>query len=566
MKAFAKILFCFVVLTVGRLSAQEAFAPLVTENCVAFVHVDFSKVEIDRVKTVVQKAGEDVLRGLGFDDSSFRSTARELRTELEILDILIRPTYDTITKDLGIREIAIIVDMGLSGDIEEEAPLAFFAIPWKDKTAKDIDTLRKLLHMDHSFVDFVNVGNFLIPHADAQTVEEWAAEMEPAPESPIFDALKNVAEAEIKVAVTLPEKLRLKAQTEDLSDMPNEFKDMFLFASQKVQWLSASLSLHELHGGKPPKDTDIFWTLKMATHNDAVQLREMLEQAIEFAITTMRSEMAQNDELAFQLPPLFFEFIRGFQQTMLPEIEGDSLRYRLTDANTVVAVSGVGVALLLPAVQAAREAARRMQCSNKIHQIGIAFHNFHDVYQMFPPLYSVDEDGKPLHSWRVHILPFIEQTALYQQIRLDEPWDSEYNKQFHEIIIDAYRCPSNGHIKGKANCNYSVIAGESFAPAKKANSNLGPTGFHSISDGSSNTIAIIEVREPFCWMDPTADVTLEELEKGINAKDGRAGSFHPSGYNVGFVDGSVRFIANTIDLKVLRALATRAGGESVFVP
>jgi len=87
----------------------------------------------------------------------------------------------------------------------------------------------------------------------------------------------------------------------------------------------------------------------------------------------------------------------------------------------------------------------------------------------------------------------------------------------------------------------------------------------AITDGTSTTLALVEVREPFNWMDPTADVTLDELMKGINA-GGRVGSFHPGGCNVTAFDGARQFIPDNIDLSVLRALATPSGGESVLFP
>jgi len=227
----------------------------------------------------------------------------------------------------------------------------------------------------------------------------------------------------------------------------------------------------------------------------------------------------------------------------------------------LVVIVGPMIALLLPAVQASREAARRVMCMNNVKQIVLAFQIYHDKHDAFPPLYTVDEEGNPLHSWRVLILPYIEQNALYNQIRLDEPWDSAYNQQFHDQMIMVYQCPSNKLApRGSGLCSFVAIAGEGFVPAENAKQITG-NGLKEITDGTSNTIAVIEVREPFCWMDPTADVTLDELENGINS--GRVGSFHTGGCNVGFFDGSVRFFANTIDLTVLRALATPAGGESV---
>jgi len=220
------------------------------------------------------------------------------------------------------------------------------------------------------------------------------------------------------------------------------------------------------------------------------------------------------------------------------------------------------VELMKPAVGAAQAAAKRMQCTNHLTMIGLAIHNYYDVYNGLPPLYTVDADGKPLHSWRVLILPFIEEMELYDKIRLDEPWDSTHNKQFHNAVVAVYSCPDNTACKPGKACTYSAIAGQGFVPAK-AGSRIGHT-FAAITDGTSNTLAVVEVKEPFCWMDPTADITLDELAKGINA--GRAGSFHSGGCNAAFFDGSVRFIADIVDKGVLRALGDPKSGKAVSLP
>ncbi len=105
-----------------------------------------------------------------------------------------------------------------------------------------------------------------------------------------------------------------------------------------------------------------------------------------------------------------------------------------------------GVYVLYPAQQGGGSASppsTRMQCSNHIKQIAIAMNNYHDTLTKLPPAYTVDAEGRPLHSWRVLILPYIEQQELYERIRLDEPWDSPYNRQFHNVDIPQYRCPAD---------------------------------------------------------------------------------------------------------------------------
>ena len=100
------------------------------------------------------------------------------------------------------------------------------------------------------------------------------------------------------------------------------------------------------------------------------------------------------------------------------------------DAATLQAVAKP----LMAAIAAARGNAQRQMSMNNLKQIGLAMHNYHDVNKRFPPAANLDAAGKPLLSWRVHILPYLEQEALYKQFKLDEPWDSEHNKKLAEIV------------------------------------------------------------------------------------------------------------------------------------
>jgi prepilin-type processing-associated H-X9-DG protein len=213
------------------------------------------------------------------------------------------------------------------------------------------------------------------------------------------------------------------------------------------------------------------------------------------------------------------------------------------------------VALLLPAVQAARESARRMSSSNNLKQIGLALHNFHDTYKKFPPRVSTDASGKPLLSWRVAILPFVEQAELYQQFKLDEPWDSEHNRKLIPRMPPVYQLPGRGPGDGKTSY---------LMPAGKGTFGEQPTArtLADIKDGTSNTIMCVEANNDraVIWTKP------DDLE--VNPQrpvDGLTGA-RPGGFNVLFADGAVRFVAQTIDPQVLRALFSPAGGESVRLP
>ncbi len=218
------------------------------------------------------------------------------------------------------------------------------------------------------------------------------------------------------------------------------------------------------------------------------------------------------------------------------------------------------VAMVLPAIQASRQAARRMQGTNQLKQILLALHNFGQANKVFPAGYSADKDGKPLLSWRVHILPFIEGGDLYKQFHLDEPWDSPHNKKLIEQMPRLYRAPNS---KGKPGMtNYLGVGGADGIFVRPAPGNrLGAT-FGSIRDGLSNTIAVVEVPDESAviWTKP-ADFAPNK-EKPIKGLLG----LNPGGFQAGIADGSVRFISENIDPDVLRALFTKADGKAVSVP
>jgi hypothetical protein len=229
--------------------------------------------------------------------------------------------------------------------------------------------------------------------------------------------------------------------------------------------------------------------------------------------------------------------------------------FTIIELLVVIAIIGMLVVLLLPAVPAAREPARRMQCTNNMKQILIGFYNYHDIYGSLPPAYTVDNNGKPLHSWRVLILPYVEQTALYENIRLDEPWDSEHNSQFHSKVPTIFRCPSAGHIREvppvpvPTGCFYSVIDGPEAAF-------FGSEAKIMKSKQLSETIFLVERRTPVNWMDPSREISFETACKGINVDTMGISSYHPKGVNIGLGDGSTRFLKETTDKEILRKMLT----------
>ena len=226
--------------------------------------------------------------------------------------------------------------------------------------------------------------------------------------------------------------------------------------------------------------------------------------------------------------------------------------------STFLIVPLVLIALLLPAVQAAREAARRAQCTNNQKQIGLAMHNYNMEKGTLPPAAKYDADGKPLLSWRVLLLPYLDAQGLYDQFNLDEPWDSPHNKPLVAQMPPVFRCPSEPPAEGMT--TYEVIVDPSAVFTGE------PMGvsFADVTDEKGATFLVVEAKNPVPWTKP------EELSLASPDPTLGAGSKHPGGFNATMVDGSVRFIRtlgnNASSPQDLRALATRNGREPVLAP
>jgi hypothetical protein len=206
----------------------------------------------------------------------------------------------------------------------------------------------------------------------------------------------------------------------------------------------------------------------------------------------------------------------------------------------------------------------RKKSQNNLHQIGIALHIFHDVYKGFPPAAMCDRQGKPCLSWRVAILPYIEQEALYNQFKLDEPWDSAHNIKLLAQMPKIY-APVGMKTKEPGLTFYQGFVADPKLGGEHAtawettlapNSPFGAQGIRilSITDGTSNTIFVVEAGEAVPWTKPV------DLPYDPNKPLPKLGGVFKEGFNALLVDGSVLFAPRDFDVKTLRLLITRADG------
>lgn len=219
--------------------------------------------------------------------------------------------------------------------------------------------------------------------------------------------------------------------------------------------------------------------------------------------------------------------------------------------------------ITLPAITAARRAAMRTDSANRMRQMVLAMHNYHDANGALPARFAMDAEGNPLLSWRVHILPYIEQNDLYQQFHLDEPWDSEHNKTLVDQMPSDYSHPSlkleSGHTVYMAPQGPGAIMIDPESSVEERGNPVG-TRFEDVRDGTSQTALLLETsaENAVIWSKPD-DYKWEDQ---MRPENGLCDAWK-SGVNVALADGSVQFFTFEKLADIFEALVKSSDGEVI---
>ena len=236
----------------------------------------------------------------------------------------------------------------------------------------------------------------------------------------------------------------------------------------------------------------------------------------------------------------------------VPSKPKTGLKFYLIRLLAIGAVIAVVIALMLPAVRHNPSAKRRAQCKINLRQIGLALNNYHDRYHAYPPAYTIDAHGKPLHSWRTLLLPYLDYRALYKKIDLAKAWDDPVNAEAFKTNVIAFHCPS---FDGPMNhTTYMAVVG-----SRSCFRSTQPRQLSEITDRHADTLMVIEVAsdKTVPWMAPVDANEQLILDFGPKTK------LNHRETHALFVDGTVRYLDADLEPAARRALISVDGNDSV---
>jgi prepilin-type processing-associated H-X9-DG protein len=348
-----------------------------------------------------------------------------------------------------------------------------------------------------------------------------------APARPgLADALAVGADAAVQVVV-IPSSTQRRALEESVITLPPQLGGRPVATlTQGLRWASIALSTE-------PRTT-LHAVFRAKDQAAARAVQRFLVTARDLAADSLRKD------------PMLSELARALSG-MQPSVSGDDVTLDADPEKTT--------ALVMVPIREARESARRSQCGNNLKQIALAMHNYHSAHNSFPPAYNASKDGKPLLSWRVHLLPFLDRKGLYDRFHLDEPWDSPHNRPLVAEMPAVYACPGgNRALAREGKTTYLTPRGPvTMFPGAE------PIAVKDVPDGTSNTIMAVDAGDAraVVWTMP------EDWEIGGEPTTDGLFGHHSRGTNFAFGDGAVRFLKESIAPNLLKALLTRNGGEVI---
>jgi len=510
---------------------HAAVVPYLSDDVSSVAYVDLEKVDI-------AAALEELIK-LKIIPESERAEARQQSAAVQNL-------YAELT-NRGARRIYVLVRMSgvfeggptclieVADDKQPQAVIGWLK-PWLEK-AKELGDAAQFAPRE-----MTADGNVILAASSAKRLELLKKSRTDSPRKEAVAALAALGDAAAGF-VAFGDADSRRVVREMFPQLPPPFMEIDgKLLADGLKWCGVTIAL-------TPTPTI---SLKLETFGDevAATLEQSAVKALELAKALMLKELVDG-------PPVHqarAKEILPILPLLKPQVEGKRVTIAFGDDEGELNFIRNMLPMLLEGMRADAYRARRM---NQFKQIALGLHNHESAQSAFPAAASYDADGKPLLSWRVQILPYVEQKALYNQFHLDEPWDSEHNRKLVDKMPEVYADPDpairNSIDKGHTTFVVPVGKGLIFEGREAPK-------WRDIKDGTSQTILALEVvpERAVPWTKPADwEVDLKNPLEGVTRGDR---DFFVAAY----ADGSVRILhKSSVDAQTLRAVLTRAGGEAI---
>ena len=543
-------------------------APIIDDQVVLIVHLDLNKLDFD---FILEKTFLYIENGLkrssqganqGIDARLLTNIRLNIQTQYDHMFREFREIRERMinVKEAGINEIFLIVYR----DMTSLTPFVMVAT-LNDKTPEQRKAFARIVR--GAFPILFSERGFMVCSAPYQMYQKDEADqalrakfkdLKPSETTYLTKAFaQQTGSAATIIGVIPPKTSEYIASLPPSVAIPDVFQKLGVFLTERIKWISVGISI---------EDSAIRIIGQTLNNAEAIQVVTAVTRASENSVDTMlkQTEAAiiadpSRPNMTSEQKARVAENIRKLQKEFTPIVSNENQLLLVIDEATTPQALGLTLRPLVLGFRNSQHTIWGNQCSMNMRTLTQALQKYAEEKGTYPPAWTTDAEGKPLHSWRVLLLPYLDEEELYNSIRLDEPWDSEHNREAHAKMPTLYRCPSS-RSASNATTTYSLIVGPNTYPAGP-----GTIKPEDVTDTPNVTIMLVERKNPICWMKPE-EVSEETALKGINIDRGIGSDHLRPGANVSFFDATIRFIGNNPPLDALKKILTYNGGEDIQLP
>ena len=524
----------------------DVIAPLIDDQTYLIVHFNLKEIDFDKILEKTIMFFEDGLKTQNSNIDALGMTRIRVNLTRQYNYIVreFREIREQLVTDAGIDDIFLVAYT----DTMSHVPF-ILAVQAKDKTSEQRRAFARIVK--GAFPIMFSERGFMITAAPSasdvrgeaeNTIKTKIKDLKPASKPYLKLAFSQQQGNAITVVAIMPPDIGTKiAAIPRNENGPNRILDLVKVVTDRIQWFSAGISVQN-------EAAQIILQAK-STRN----ANEIIS-AIKGTADLVLKDIQDNPSTVISTTQ-FTDRLKKITEQFTPTINDETQLVLMIDRSKAVAFEQT-VVQLVAWLQTAQSFSWANQCSLNLKALSVAFNKYKDDKGEYPPAWTTDPLGKPLHSWRVLILPYLDEEDLYNTIRLDEPWDSPHNRQFHTKMPTVFRCPASINATNSTTTYALVVGPDTFPEGPKA---MKP---EDLQDAADATIQIVERKNPVCWMKPE-EIPQDIALRGIGIDKGLGSNHARPGFHIVLFDSTSRYVPDTVSSSIFRGILTQRGGEKI---